>query len=51
MSKNKGQSFINCPPRTRGQGGRHGLEWAPVGIAREASRADSRHPKRGDKLF
>jgi hypothetical protein len=26
---NKGQIFIDCPPRTRGQGGRHGLEWAP----------------------
>ncbi len=28
-SEGKGQSFINCSPRPRGQGGRHGLEWAP----------------------
>ena len=21
--------FIDCPPRTRGQGDRHGLEWTP----------------------
>ncbi len=31
---NKWQSFINCSPRPRGQGGRHGLEWAPVTPAR-----------------
>ncbi len=41
-SKNKGHSFIDCSPRTRGQGGRHGLEWAPVTLAREA-----RRPTRG----
>ncbi len=28
-SEGKGQSFINCSPRPRGQGSRHGLEWAP----------------------
>ncbi len=28
-SEGKGQSFINCSPRPRGQGGRHGLEWPP----------------------
>ena len=28
-SKNEGQSFIDCSPRPRGQGGRHGLEWTP----------------------
>jgi hypothetical protein len=31
--KEKGQSFLNCSPRTRGQGGRHGLEWAPVTLS------------------
>ena len=29
---------MDCPPRTRGQGGPHGLECAPVTLAREASR-------------
>jgi hypothetical protein len=28
-SKNKGQGFIECPPRTRGQGGPHGLSAPP----------------------
>lgn len=45
-SKNKRQSLLVCPPRTRGQGGRHGLEWARL-LAREAAGRLAGIPKKG----
>ena len=40
--KEKVQSFLDCSPRTRGQGGLHGLECAPSPPARLTARNPGR---------